>query len=109
MHWLYCWWKGLSGDARAAVIAAIVGPVTVEILGVREKMMRLFYIRTLERLEAAENQIRTDNDKRWPGIIDVDSNGSFFPLAQVATKAGIGLFRAKLAKKWNNRMKKYGG
>ena len=107
MHSLYCWWKGLSGESRAAIIAAIVGPVTVEILGIRSKMMRLFYINTLGRLETAEKQIRADHDKRW--VTGENYESFLYPLGQLAEKAKISMFRAKLAAKWHERNRKYGG
>jgi hypothetical protein len=106
LHSLYCWWKGLSGESRAAIIAAIVGPVTVEILGIRGKMMRSFYINTIEKLETAEKQLQANHELRWRAGTNYDN--SIFSLEQLAAKAKISMFRAKLAAKWNERVKKYG-
>ena len=106
MHRLYCWWEGISGESRAAIIAAAVGPITAEILGVRKRMIRSFYINTLEKLETAEKRVRADHEKRWESG---ESYGdSIFPLEQLADKAKISMFRARLATKWNERIKKYG-
>jgi hypothetical protein len=107
LHRLYCWWKGLSGESRAAIIAAVVGPVTAEILGIRRKMIKSFYIRTIEKLEKAEKQIWADKDKRW--LTGENYGTSVYPLGQLAVKAKISMFRAKLAARWNERIQKYGG
>jgi hypothetical protein len=79
----------------------------VEILGIRKKMIKSFYIRTIEKLETAEKQIQADHDLRWRA--GTAYGGSIFPLEQVAAKAKISMFRANLAAKWGSRIKKYGG
>jgi len=108
------WWASLSGESKAAIIAAIVGPCVVEILGLRAKMMRLFYIRALERLAVAAEQLRKeDNAKRkwkYSGIIDVSAmdDSALYPLRRVADRAGVWQWRARLATRWKNRIKEYG-
>lgn len=106
MNGLHCWWEGLSGESRAAIIAAAVGPVVAEILGVRRKMVRSFYINTLEKLEAAETRLYSDHELRERAGTRYGT--SVFPMEQVAKKAKISMFRAKLATKWNERNQKYG-
>jgi Na+/pantothenate symporter len=69
---LHRWWAALSGEAKAAIIAAIVSPVVSEILGVRTKMIRQFYMRALEKMEAARVQLREEARVKHPKIFDVD-------------------------------------
>jgi hypothetical protein len=103
------WWASLSGESKAAIIAAIVGPCAVEILGLRAQMMRLFYIRTLERLADAKVQLHKEAQVKWHFLtIDNEDDDAFYPLERVAKKAGVWKWRARWAMRWKNRIKEYG-
>jgi hypothetical protein len=98
----YYWWLALSGGSKAAIIAAIVGPTVVSLLGLPEKMLRSFHLRSLRRLRKAEAEIRAYyNRPRGEGIINVSPDDSFpISLEQKAKKANMSLWRAKLAEKY---------
>jgi hypothetical protein len=103
------WWTILSGESKAAIIAAIVGPCAAELLGLRKKMIQSFYMRTLERLEDAKVKLRKEAKAKLPSSI-IDANGedeSFYPLEQVAKRAGIWMWVARRATRWKSRVKIY--
>jgi hypothetical protein len=103
---LHSWWASLSGEARAAIIAAIVGPIVSAFLGL--SMRRFIYIWVLERLDDVQKQ--QNSKPRWGDgkIIDVDDGGTVYPMDFLARQAKIPLRLAKLAIKWKERRKKYG-
>ena len=78
MYPLYCWWMSLSegwklgndGTASTAFLS-----IVSEIFGARKKMMRRFYIRTLERSAAARAELyREFRQRLGPNIIDLDGD-----------------------------------
>lgn len=103
------WWSALSGESKAAIIAAIVGPITVSLLGIGPRMMRIFYIRTFEKLSAAREQLSKNSKAKLPaGINDNANYDAFYSIEAVAKKAGVSLFWARRAIRWEDRIKKYG-
>jgi hypothetical protein len=108
------WWTSLSGESKAAIIAAIVGPITVEILGIRMRSIQWFYIRAIEKLDFAREQIQKENTlnirTRLGGPIDiVGSQNQSIPLDRLAKKANISLWRANRAVRWQVRRQRFGG
>lgn len=112
MGWLYFWWISLSGESKAAIIAAIVGPAAAILLGVPMRLVRWFYMVTLEKLKIAREQIQKDSGKAWRtgGIIDVENTDAMFPipLEAAAKKARISLWRARRATRWHERLREFG-
>lgn len=106
------WWTSLSGESKAAIIAAIVGPITVEILGIRMRLVRWFYIRTIEKLDAAREQIyveMTSNIRTKLGG-PIQPLGNYpIPFDRLAKKAGIWPWRARCAIRWQARVQRFGG
>lgn len=104
----------MSSESKTAIIASVigatVGPIVSEILGVRMRLVRWFYIRTLEKLNAARMEIRQDiNSKirhRLGGPLELDA----YPvsLEEAAKRAGISLWWAQRANRWLERIKTYG-
>jgi hypothetical protein len=112
LSWLRCWWHGLSGEAKAAIIAAVVSPIIAAVLGVRVRVVRWLYIRTLEKLDKAKEEIRQERRASLGAIIplDEDEDEDSFPILteQVAEKANVRLWLAKKATRWHERTMKYG-
>jgi hypothetical protein len=107
---LHDWWSGLSGESKAAIIAAIVGPIVAAILGIRVRMIRRVYIRILGKLDAAREELKKDPGPwKQGGIITLD-DGSSFPISveRAAKKAKVWLWLAKRATRWHEEGKKYG-
>ena len=100
------WWAALSEESRAAVIAAIVSPIVAELLGLRARMIRWFYMRTLDKLESARRRLDNEFERQHPLIIS--DSGFAYSLDQLAKKAEISTWRAKAAVKWRNRVKEFG-
>jgi hypothetical protein len=111
MVWLRNWWATLSGESKAAIIAAIVSPVVAAILGFRMRLIRWFYIRTVEKLDAAREQIRKESAQgirtRLGGPI-ADLPEYSISLEKLAKKANISLWRARRATQWQIRLKRFG-
>lgn len=112
---MHNWWIGLSSESKTAIIAAVVGaavgPIVSELLGVRVRLIRWFYIRALEQLDRARRelhaQIISGIRVRAGGSID-DSEIVSISIEKVAKKAGISLWRARKAEQWIERARKYG-
>jgi len=106
------WWLSLSGESKAAIIAAIVGPIMAVLLGLPMRLIRWFYIAAWEKLEAAREQIRAEAQKSvWgPGsaVIEVADFDNPISLEQAAKKAKISLWRARRATSWHRRAKEFG-
>lgn len=105
------WWAALSGESKAAIIAAIIGPIAAEILGIRIRIIRWTYIRTLEKLDRAKERLdRTLSDGLWPkgNIIPLEDSQFPFPFEMVAREAKVWLWLARRATRWQERAKKYG-
>jgi hypothetical protein len=96
---LYHWWVSLSVEVRAGVVAAIVSPVIAVLIGVPEKMFRLFHIRLLRRLEKAEKELRERLVQELHPIIPINDAWPF-DLEQKAKQAKMWLWLAKKAESY---------
>lgn len=108
---LHQWRTSLSGEAKAAIIAAIVGPIVSEILGIRVRMIDNFYWRALEKMAKAKAELRKESERKNPQIINVNEapnpyeDDPFYPIEILAKKAGISLWRARRAIRWRDKQK----
>jgi hypothetical protein len=105
------WWSSLSGESKAAIIAAIVSPIVAAILGVCMRLIRWFYIRTIEKLDAAREQIRKESTlairTRLGGPINELSEIPI-SLETLAKKAGLSMWCVQRAMRWYLRLHKFG-
>jgi hypothetical protein len=87
--------------AIAASVISILGGVWL--------MVRWFYIRILLRLDGARKQIRSEQEARWRQAATGEPPESVVPitLERAAKKAGIPLWKAKRATRWDEIRKKY--
>ena len=102
------WWESLSGESRAAIIAAliasVVGPTVTELFGWRARMIRWFHIRTLEKLAVADQELAFV--RSLSEIIDISKFSH--SIEELAKQAGIPVWRAKVAIRWRDRIKEFG-
>jgi hypothetical protein len=108
LAWLQDWWSGLSGESKAAIIAAIVGPFVAAILGLRVRMIRWIYIRTLEKLDRAREEIKRESKASLGAIISVNEDKFPISVKEAAKKADVWVWLARQATQWHERTKKYG-
>jgi hypothetical protein len=108
---IYCWWLSLSGESKAAIIAAIIGPITVGILGVPMILIRQLYIRVIEKLDAARDQIHTECAlalrTRIGGPISDDPPDPI-STERLAKKAKVPLWLVNRAIRWGVRAQRFG-
>src|ERR1700690_3279216 len=105
MRTLHLWWISLSGESRAAIIAAVVSPTVAELFGLRVRMIEWFYMRTLEMLAEANRQLDGAFTRDVPGIINVSEFSH--STEELARQAGVWKWRARAAIKWEGRRKRF--
>jgi len=95
------WWSGLSRDQHIAISLAIAGPIFATILAIRIHPIRLYYIRTIEHLEAAERRIRAE---AWK----LGAHNVIIPPENIIKESGLSKWRIQRAMRWHERKRKYG-
>jgi hypothetical protein len=109
MVWLRQWWATLSGESKAAIIAAIVSPVVAAILVLCMGLIRWFYIRIIEKLDVARERIHKAYviRTRLGGPIS-DESPNPIPIERLAQTAKVPLWLANRATQWGRRAQRFG-
>jgi hypothetical protein len=108
---LHQWWATLSGESKAAIIAAVVSPVVAAILGLCMGLVRWFYILAIEKMDTAREQIHKEQASmirtRLGGPID-DATPSPISTQRLAKAANVPLWFANRAIRWGRRAQRFG-
>jgi hypothetical protein len=115
--WFQKWWDTLSTDEKAGIIAAIVSaivsPFTANILDIRRRMIRQSYIRTLEKLDKAAQEIVDEthlapSTRKGELIALSEDSSSLLYVEKVVKRAGVTLWWARMALRWKRRIDTFG-
>lgn len=91
----------MSSESHVAIYAAVIGPIVATLLAIRLHPIRWFYIRTIEKHQAAEMRIRA---AAWK----MGAHNVVIPPENIIKESGLSGWRIRRAMRWHERKRKYG-
>ena len=106
MGWLHRWWTTTQEYEKAIVITTTIG-ILGWIMTKAPTMLEWFYLGKLLKLDDAKKALEEEFHNQYKGIININgATDTTITTERMAQKAGISLWVARHAVRWEERRKR---